>query len=112
MGDENHISGDLPFPFRTVESSSPSSPDGGARLLSARFACFFSRAERVVSLRPSSSSSSDSDDSEPDKLSSRSVHCQQEPARDAATEVHLPPISFSNSGSDTGFPPRSFCLRL
>lgn len=70
--DANQMIGGFPEPrFRFVGATAPSP----SLLFEDICACFFSNADSVVSLRASpSSSSSDSDESEPDRLSSRSIY--------------------------------------
>jgi hypothetical protein len=70
VGVENQNNGgfpDPPFRFVGAKSSAPS------MFVDEIAACFFNSALRVVSFRaPPSSSSSESDESEPERLSSRS----------------------------------------
>jgi len=74
LGVVNQIKGDVPelrflLPGMTAYNSSASCP--------VTAACFLSRVLKVVSLRISPSSSSESDESEPERLSSRSKEFQQ-----------------------------------
>lgn len=109
-GELNHSKGTAPRFFRGASSSGSSFSD---RCFSARVACFLSRADRGESLASVSESSSLSDESEPDKLSSRSEKCQFIILIDCIKVIlHAPAINCSKSFSDTGLRPRIFCLRL
>ena len=108
VGVVNQNKGGFPDPrFRffdaKVSVSSPSTEE--------RAACFFNNALRVVSFRVSpSSSSSESDESEPERLSSRSDYVLEN--HENGVHRNIPPTSFSKSPSDTGFAPLSLCFRL
>lgn len=69
MGVLNHKRGGFPDPRFRFVMATISSPFSSAEIL----ACFRRRVVRVVSFRVSSSSSSESSESEPERLSSRSV---------------------------------------